>query len=63
MKSMDDHRKEARQYMRQCTNAQLDGVIDVETERLRHASEGEVADVARIMRDEARQEKSRRGLD
>jgi hypothetical protein len=62
MKSLETHRQEARAYMQNCTDSQLQGVIDLETERLRRCSEGEVADVARIMRDEARQEQRRRRL-
>ena len=57
------HETESAAYMRTLSNAQLDGVISRETERLSKCSEGDVAITARIMRTAAHTEKRVRGLD
>lgn len=57
------HETDARGYMRQCTDRQLDGVIEQEQARLRGLSEeSDVAICAHIMVSAARVEKERRGI-
>jgi acyl-coenzyme A thioesterase PaaI-like protein len=57
------HATDAAIYMKNCTDRQLDGVIELETNRLRRVTEGNVAICARIMRNAAKIEKRIRGLD
>jgi hypothetical protein len=62
-KSAAQYRVEAKGYMLVCTDAQLRGVIERESQRLKGLSPlNEVARVARIMLDEAQIELRRRGL-
>lgn len=58
MKSDKRHREEARQFMRNATDTQLENIVSDERERARRG--GEVGRVARIMLQEAMKEQDRR---
>jgi hypothetical protein len=54
------HRLEARGFMRQCTDRQLNNIVGDEKDRARRG--GEVGAVAKITLEEARNERERRQL-
>jgi hypothetical protein len=63
LRTKNQNRIDAKGYMLACTDAQLYGVVERETQRLKdHGPLGKIARVSRIMLDEARIELKNRGL-
>lgn len=62
LEERERHEEEAADYLRNCTDAQVQGVYDAEKARLSRCSEGDVAEVALIMKRAAIAEANRRDI-
>jgi hypothetical protein len=57
---IEQRHQQAMAYCRQCTDLQLENIIEVETKRIKGHGEGEIVEIAKIMMFEAKREIERR---